>query len=112
MGQERHPKKRRFPRARGPFDGLHLGPQTPVLVYDLNLGGGFVNFGDEQPTAVDFVLKVALPREGVIIVRAETVYRHESGVAVRFVDVDVDTSERLARTIDADPPADSSLAWC
>ena len=106
--REKYSTKRRFPRAYGPFDALHLGPQTPVLVYDLNLGGGFVNFGGEQPTAVDFVLKVALPREGVIIVRAETVYRHESGVAVRFVDVDADTSERLARTIDAliqQPPA-------
>jgi hypothetical protein len=82
-----------------------------VLVYDLNLGGGFVNFGGEEPTSVAFVLKVALPREGVIIVRAETIYRHETGVAVRFVDMDVDTSERLARTIDADP-APTSLAWC
>ena len=112
MGQERFPTKRRFPRARGPFDALHLGPQKPVLVYDLNLGGGFVNFGGEPPTDVDFVLKVALPGEGVITVHAETVYRHESGVAVRFVNVDRDTCERLARTIDADPTGESSLAWC
>ena len=79
-----------------------------MLVYDLNLGGGFVNFGDEQPTAVDFVLRVALPQEGVITVRAETVYRHESGVAVRFVNMDADTVERLARTVDTliqHPPA-------
>jgi hypothetical protein len=108
QGSDRYPTKRRFPRARGPFDGYQLGSQTPVVVYDLNLGGGFVNFGDEQPTAVAFVLKVALPQEGVITVRAETVYRHEDGVAVRFVDLDHDTSERLARTIDAlieQPPA-------
>src|SRR5687767_848028 len=104
--------KRRFPRARGPFDGYHLGAQTAVLVYDLNLGGGFVNFGGEQPTGVAFMLKVALPQEGVIAVHAETVYRHESGVAVRFVDLDHDTHERLARTIAADPPTDTSLAWC
>ena len=100
--------KRRFPRAHGPFDGYHIGPQTPVLVYDLNLGGGFVNFGDEPPTDVDFVFKVALPTEGVITVYAETVYRDERGVAVRFVDVDVDTRQRLARTIDSiveQPPA-------
>lgn len=100
--------KRRFPRAHGPFDGYQVGPQTPVLVYDLNLGGGFVNFGGEQPSDVEFLLKVALPHEGIITVRAETVYRHESGVAVRFVDMDGSTSERLARTIDASiegPPA-------
>lgn len=108
MGQKRHSTKRRFPRAHGPFDGYHLGPQTPVLVYDLNLGGGFVNFGGEQPPDVDFVLRVALPREGLITLRAETVYRHESGVAVRFVDVDAETIERLARTINElieQPPA-------
>ena len=110
MGQElkHYSTKRRFPRVHGPFDGYHVGPQTPVLVYDLNLGGGFVNFGGTQPTAADFVLKVALPQEGVVTVHAETVYRHESGVAVRFVDVDADTIERLARTVDAliqQPPA-------
>lgn len=104
MGHDlrQHSTKRRFPRVHGPFYGYYETPQkTPVLVYDLNLGGGFVNFGGEQPSAVDFVLKVALPKEGVITVHAETVYRHESGVAVRFVDVDDDTSERLARTVDA-----------
>lgn len=104
VGQDlrQYSTKRRFPRVHGPFDGYYEAPHlTPVLVYDLNLGGGFVNFGGEHPTAVDFVLKVALPNEGVITVHAETVYRHESGVAVRFVDVDVDTSERLARTTDA-----------
>lgn len=104
----RHPTKRRFPRARGPFDGYQLGPLRPVLIYDLNLGGGLVNFGGEAPAAVDFVLKVALPLEGVITVRAETVYRHESEVAVRFVDMDADTHRRLARALDAlihQPPA-------
>ena len=104
----RYANKRRFPRAHGPFDGYHVGPQTPVLVYDLNAGGGFVNFGDEPPNAVDFVLRVALPLEGLVTVNAETVYRHESGVAVRFVDVDVDTLERLTRAVNAlihQPPA-------
>jgi hypothetical protein len=108
MGHQRYPTKRRFPRVHGPFDAYHLDPQTPVLVYDLNLGGGFVNFGGQQPTAIDFVLNVVLPQEGLITVHAETVYRHEDGVAVRFVDMDVDTHERLARTIDAQleqPPA-------
>jgi hypothetical protein len=110
MGQDlrQNSSKRRFPRVHGPFYGYYETPQTPVLVYDLNLGGGFVNFGGEQPSAVAFVLNVALPREGMITVRAETVYRHETGVAVRFVDVDVDTSERLARAVGGpiqEPPA-------
>ena len=94
--------RRRFPRAQGPFDAYHVGPQTPVLVYNLNLGGGFVSFGSEQPAAADFVLKVALPSEGLITVHAETVYRDTSGVAVRFVDMDAETRQRLARAVDAE----------
>jgi hypothetical protein len=37
----------------------------------------------------------------MVTVTAETVYRHESGIAVRFVDVDGDTSARLARAVNA-----------
>ena len=110
VGQDLNPPspKRRFPRVHGPFYAYYESRQTPVLVYDLNLGGGFVNFGGEQPSAVDFVLNVALPPEGLITVHAETVYRHKSGVAVRFVNVDVDTCERLVRVINTmvqQPPA-------
>ena len=104
MGQElKHINPtRRYVRVRGPFDGYNLGlPQTPVLVYDLNLGGGFVNFGDEQPSEWTLTLKIDLPQEGPIMVNAETVYRHQFGVAVRFVDVDADTAARLVRTVDA-----------
>lgn len=100
--------RRRFPRAPGPFDGYYVGAHTPVLVYNLNLGGGFVNFGGDAPAAADFVFKVALPNEGVITVHAETVYRDTSGVAVRFVDMDAETRARLGRAVDAQiqqPPA-------
>jgi hypothetical protein len=94
--------KRRYVRVKGPFDGYHLGlPQTPVLIYDLNLGGGFVNFADEQPQGATLVLRIVLPHEGGITVQAEAVYRHQFGVAVRFVDVDEDTAARLVRTVDA-----------
>lgn len=97
------PSTRRYVRVRGPFDGDHLGtPRTPVLIYDLNLGGGFVNFGQEcGPAAATLRLRIDLPREGPITVNAEAVYRDASGVAVRFVDLDRDSASRLARTIDA-----------
>jgi PilZ domain len=104
MGHElkRNIPTRRYVRVRGPFDGYNLGlPQTPVLVYDLNLGGGFVNFGDEQPSEWTLTLKIDLPQEGPIMVNAETVYRHQFGVAVRFVDMDADTAARLVRTVAA-----------
>jgi hypothetical protein len=91
---------RRYVRVRGPFDGYHLGTKTPVLVYDLNLGGGFVNFGDQQPAEATLTLNIDLPR-GLITVNAETVYRDPSGVAVRFVDVDRDTAALLLSTVES-----------
>jgi hypothetical protein len=91
---------RRYVRVRGPFDGYHLGTKTPVLVYDLNLGGGFVNFGDEQPAEATLTLNIDLPR-GLITVNAETVYRDPSGVAVRFVDMDRDTAALLLSTVES-----------
>jgi hypothetical protein len=111
MGQDLNPytAKRRFPRARGPFDGYYIALRTAVLIYDLNVGGGFVNFGEPQPTEADFVLTIALPHEGLVTVNAETVYRDPSGIAVRFVDVDADTVARLTRAVDAmvqQPPPD------
>ena len=97
------PSKRRYVRVHGPFDADHLDfPRTPVLIYDLNLGGGFVNFGDSfGPEGATLRLRIDLPREGPIMVNAEAVYRDASGVAVRFVDMDLDAAQRLARQIDS-----------
>ena len=91
---------RRYVRVRGPFDGYHMGTKTPILVYDLNLGGGFVNFGEKQPAEATLTLNIDLPH-GLITVNAETVYRDQAGVAVRFVDVDRDTAARLVSTVEA-----------
>ena len=100
MAHEIKTHQRRYARAPGPFDGYHLGlPQTPVLIYDLNLGGGFVNFCDEQPEGATLTLAIELPYDGRITVNAEMVYRHPSGIAVRFVDLDADTCRRLGRTV-------------
>ncbi len=102
MAQEIKRTTRRYVRVHGPFDGYHLGlPKTPILIYDLNLGGGLVSFSGEQPATAALVLRIDLPYEGRITVNAETVYCAPSGVAVRFVDLDADTTKRLARTVDA-----------
>ena len=91
--------RRRYPRIAGPFPGSHIGErETSVLIYDLNRGGGFINFLDDQPQASTLLIKIHLP-EGPITVNAEAVYRHPSGVAVRFVDVDDDSGARLASTV-------------
>lgn len=93
---------RRYVRVAGPFDGCYLGShQSPVLIYELSLGGGFVSFVHEQPAESALELKIDLPDEGPITVNAETVYRHQFGFAVRFVDLDGETTARLARTVRA-----------
>ena len=101
MAQEAGSKTRRYVRAVGPFNGYHLGlRKTAVLIFNLNVGGGFVHFSDEQPTGAKFVLTIDLQQEGRITVKAETVYRDPSGIAVRFVDVDADASDRLGRAVE------------
>jgi len=101
MAQEIRADTRRYVRAIGPFDGFHLGlRKTPVLIFNLNVGGAFVNFKDEQPVDATFVLTIDLHQEGRITVKAETVYRDPSGLAVRFIDLDADGRARVARTVE------------
>jgi hypothetical protein len=90
--------RRRYPRATGPFDALI---EDPVLVYDLNLGGCFINSTRESLKGSTLVLKVSLPQDGWITVNAETLYQHQHGFAVRFLDLDPDTASRIARTVEA-----------
>ena len=93
--------RRRYERVKGPFGGRYLGlRKTHVLIYNLNLGGGLVNFTEELPESSTLVLTIKLPHEGPITVNAETLYRDEGGLAVRFVDLDADTAARLVRTVD------------
>jgi hypothetical protein len=90
--------RRRYERATGPFDGLLA---APVLVYDLNLGGGFINSPQESPIGSQLVLKINLADEGWISVNAETLYQHQHGFAVCFLDLDPDTASRIARAVEA-----------
>ena len=93
---------RRYARVRGPFDGYcRSESDAPVLVYDLNLGGGFVSFTSTQPESSTLRLNIDLLREGPIHVTAETIYRDRNGVAVRFVDMDADSAARLRRAMDS-----------
>jgi hypothetical protein len=92
---------RRHVRAVSPFHGYHLGRRkTPILIFNLNVGGGFVNFPDEPPASATFVLTIDLPDDGRMTAIAEAVYREAAGIAVRFVGLDADTSDRLTRAID------------
>ena len=88
--------RRRYERATGPFDGLI---DSAVLVYDLNLGGCFINCPLEPPIGSSMVLKITLPQEDWIRVTAEALYQLQHGFAVRFLDLDSDTAARIERTV-------------
>jgi hypothetical protein len=90
--------RRRYERATGPFDGV-LG--EAVLVYDLNLGGCFVNTAQDSPDGTVSILKINLGEEGWISVNAETLHHLQHGFGVCFIDLDSDTSARIARTVAA-----------
>lgn len=90
--------RRRYARVTGPFEGVLEGP---VLVYDLNVGGCFVNSPRQPLIGSMLVLQISLPQEGLITVNAEALYQHEHGFAVCFSDLDADTAARIARTVEA-----------
>jgi hypothetical protein len=101
MTDESKTNTRRYVRAPGPFQGYHLGiTKTPVLVFNLNVGGGFVNFLEEQPVATRFVLTIELPEEGRVTALSQVVYRDPSGLGVRFVGLERDDTERLRRAVE------------
>lgn len=90
--------RRRYERVTGPFDGLL---EDRVLIYDLNLGGCYVNSSLEPAEGTTLTLKINLPHEGWITVNAEALYRLQHGFAVQFLDLDDDNALRIARTVDA-----------
>ena len=94
--------RRRYVRVHGPFDGWRVGLlDVPVRIYDLSLGGCFVNATHAQRDGARLVLKIDLPSEGSITVHAESIYHRAGGYAVRFIDLDADAAARVARTVEA-----------
>ena len=94
--------RREFERVAGPFDGRRSGPlETPVRIYDISEGGCFVNSSHEQKPGIALVLEIDLPYEGTIRVKAQTIYKKPGfGFAVRFVEVNDETSARLRRALE------------
>lgn len=92
---------RRFPRALAPFSGHHLGVRnSPIQIFNLNVGGGFVTFADEPPADATFVLSIDLAEAGQVTILVETVYRDTSGVAVRFLDLDAEASHQITHAVE------------
>ena len=95
--------RRESDRIPGPFDAWRVGVlHTPVRIYDISLGGCFVNAMHEQVPGVIVMLQVQLPGEGTLELKARTLYRRPGfGFAVRFIDMDTEMRTRLARALQA-----------
>ena len=95
--------RRESDRIPGPFDAWRVGVlHTPVSIYDISLGGCFVNAMHEQVPGIVVTLEVQLPGEGTLEMRAKTLYRRPGfGFAVRFIDMDDQKQARLARALQA-----------
>ena len=95
--------RRKSDRIPGPFDAWRVGVlHTPIRIYDISLGGCFVNAMHEQVPGIVVVLEVDLPGEGRLQLKAKTLYRRPGfGFAVRFIDMDARVRARLARALQA-----------
>src|SRR5260370_12618333 len=95
--------RRAHPRVAGPFDGRRVGAlETPIQLFDLSLGGCFVNSLHEQQLGVKLVLKIELPGEGWITLKAMTLYRRG---AIRVPRKILWKSERRGVPVAKGPPA-------
>lgn len=93
--------RRHHTRVVGPFDGRRIDElETPVRIYDLSEGGCFINSLHEQQPDVTVMLRIELPKEGWITVKARTLYRKpDFGFAMRFLEMTDEAAARLKRTI-------------
>lgn len=94
--------RRQHDRVSGPFDGLRVNAlETPVRIYDISEGGCFVNSLHDQQPGVNFRLKIDLPYEGWITVKARTLYyKPEFGFAVRFTEMSDEAMTLLKKAIE------------
>jgi hypothetical protein len=102
--------RRASPRAAGPFDGRRIGAlETPIKIFDLSVGGCFINSMHEQQPGVTMVLKIDLPDQPSITVTAQSLYsRAEFGFAVLFVNLNSSTHAKLEQAVRAGLAATST----
>lgn len=96
--------RRSSDRIPGPFDAWRIGMlETPVRIYDIALGGCFVHAMHEQDPGVVVMLKIQLPDDQCIELKAETLYRRPGfGFGVKFIDVSEEVRARLLDALASD----------
>jgi len=94
-------ERRHYTRVIGPFDGRRVSElETPIRISDLSEGGCFVSSLHDQQPDVTVILRIELPKEGWITVKARTLYlKPDFGFAMRFLEMTDEAAARLKRTI-------------
>jgi len=89
--------RRQHRRFTGPFDGCRVDlVETPIRIYDLSRGGGFISSTHQQKPGISLTLRFDLPEAGTITVQAQTLPRQSDfGYAVRFTSIDPDDAMRF-----------------
>jgi PilZ domain-containing protein len=96
--------RRRHTRHPGPFNGARLDPlETPLQIFELSVGGCFINSTHEQKIGVMFKMRIDIPGLTTIPVTARVIYRRPGGYAVAFVDLDEGTANRIAEVMKKSP---------
>jgi hypothetical protein len=91
-------------RVLGPFDGVRPGVfDMPVQIYDLSIGGCFVNSVHDPPEPGQiFTINIDLPSGETIVTHCETAsVRPGFGYGVKFCQMSDDSRIQLERAIDA-----------
>ena len=94
--------RRTHRRIRGPFDAVRLGLlEFRLRIYDLSVGGCLIESLAEITPGHPIRLRITLPDGDPVTVRGHvTRPLPDIGFAVRFVDLDAATRERIERALE------------
>jgi len=94
--------RRRNARIVGPFEGVRPGlVDLPLQIYDLSLGGCFVNSFHDAPHAGQiFTIHIELPTGETLIAKGEAAFvRLGFGYGVKFCELSEDNRIRLENAV-------------
>ena len=94
--------RRQHPRIAHPFDAFRLGVvDTPLTLYDLSLGGCFINYFHDPPSVGRrFQIRIDLGNGEPLTLQVEVVFQNPGfGYAVRFLDLADDARASLEQAL-------------
>ena len=94
--------RRKSVRVLGPFDGIRPGLfDLPLQIYDLSLGGCFVNSVHEATQQGQvFPIRIDLPNGETFVAKGEMAFvRPGFGYGVKFCQISVENQRRLEQAL-------------